>query len=739
MKKFLLLTLAVLFSFGLANAQYTINFGNADGSNLSVGIDRAIEIQAWCATDPANMEDSVTFAHMPLASDNQYVDTRNGGFIDPAFQIPGCGWDDIGFLSPDLNSPVAGWTSQSVLGFAYLTDPRCEQSFLFSPGVKVLFATYRMHTINNPGLIGLTVVAMQYGNNPANGGPLWGMQDGVTGVVPVATFSQFFFSPNDNPVFDTVFPAEIGACIGQEVTFAVAAHDVNAGNILTVTASEGVVVDNNPADEVVDGVWTNTFAAGGVFVVTFTANDGNGGTAIGELTVNVAAPVEALYIPCPIAAVPGADVWVPIYLNTNCMLTGGFELLISADPTVLTPFEIFWDGRINNGSEYHNWVHNAEGPGTDRLVWIADINNGVPGTPAPIGNSPIVWVHYNVAAGDFLFGTQVPIEFVVNDYTDNTISDETGYDLVWPELGNGCVYIQNPAEFKGDPNMNCYTYEIADAVLVARRLIEGYVVWSEDDYMANEAPCDRHYVGNDAAQEAAGDLNNNGFVDVADLVRFINIINGYIAPPPPKADPNGTVTTVSMTNLVSDNMTVNVNSGVELGGVLVRINHQGVELGTPVANGMDIMSHDANGVLSVVVYSMTSTRIPAGENVLFTIPVTGNGTMEFAEVSAADSYGRLLDASSHLVAPLPTQIAVHQNYPNPFNAKTLIKFDLPEASDVTINIYNVTGQLVESINGNFEAGYQSVTWDASNATSGVYFYKVSAGNFDQTFKMTLLK
>lgn len=739
MKKFLLLTLAVLFSFGLANAQYTINFGNADGSNLSVGIDRDIEIQAWCATDPGNMEDSVTFAHMPLATDNQYVASRNAGFIAPAFQIPGCGWDDIGFLAVDNNSPVAGWTSQSVLGFAYLTDPRCEQSFLFSPGVKVLFATYRMHTVNNPALIGMTVVAMQYGNNPANGGPLWGMQDGLTSVVPVGTFSQFYFSPNDNPVFDTPFPAEIDACVGLEVSFDVAAHDVNAGNVLTVTASVGTVVDNNPADEVVDGVWTNTFGAAGDVVVTFTANDGNGGTATGELTVHVATPVEALYIPCPVAAVPGTDVWVPIYLNTNCMLTGGFEILISADPTVLTPFEIFWEGRINNGAEYHNWVHNAEGPGTDRLVWIADINNGIPGTPAPTGNSPIVWVHYSVAPGDFLFDTQVPVEFVVNDYTDNTISDETGYDLVWPELTNGCVYISNPAEFKGDPNMNCFTYEIADAVLVARRLIEGYVVWSEDDFMANEAPCDRHYVGNDGAQEAASDLNDNGFTDVADLVRFINIINGYILPPPPKVDPAGSVVNVTMTDVVSDNMTVNVSAGVELGAVLVRINHEGVELGTPVANGMEVLARDANGVLSVLIYSMDANRIAAGNNVLFTIPVSGNGTMTFAEVSVSDSYGRLLDASSHLVAPLPTQIAVHQNYPNPFNAKTMIKFDLPVAADVAINIYNVTGQLVETINGHFEAGYQSVVWDASSAASGVYFYKVSASDYSQTFKMTLLK
>jgi len=69
----------------------------------------------------------------------------------------------------------------------------------------------------------------------------------------------------------------------------------------------------------------------------------------------------------------------------------------------------------------------------------------------------------------------------------------------------------------------------------------------------------------------------------------------------------------------------------------------------------------------------------------------------------------------------------------------MINFDLPVDSDVSIAIYSITGQLVETISGQFEAGSRSVTWDASDVASGVYFYKVSAGNFSQTMKMTLLK
>jgi hypothetical protein len=88
---------------------------------------------------------------------------------------------------------------------------------------------------------------------------------------------------------------------------------------------------------------------------------------------------------------------------------------------------------------------------------------------------------------------------------------------------------------------------------------------------------------------------------------------------------------------------------------------------------------------------------------------------------------------------IPQAFSVSQNYPNPFNAKTLIGFYLLQAGDVKIDIYNITGQIVETLGGYFDAGNQSVTWDASRAASGIYFYKVSSGDHNQTMKMTLLK
>ncbi len=84
--------------------------------------------------------------------------------------------------------------------------------------------------------------------------------------------------------------------------------------------------------------------------------------------------------------------------------------------------------------------------------------------------------------------------------------------------------------------------------------------------------------------------------------------------------------------------------------------------------------------------------------------------------------------------------AVAQNSPNPFNPTTSISFTLPAADHVTVEIYNVSGQKVETLANNFlDAGKHSVVWDASGLSNGVYFYTVESGDFSKTMKMTLLK
>jgi len=83
---------------------------------------------------------------------------------------------------------------------------------------------------------------------------------------------------------------------------------------------------------------------------------------------------------------------------------------------------------------------------------------------------------------------------------------------------------------------------------------------------------------------------------------------------------------------------------------------------------------------------------------------------------------------------------LYQNYPNPFNPSTTIQFSLPETEMVNLKVFNVIGEEVaELINKEMDAGYQSIVFDASNLPSGLYIYRLQAGDFVDVKKMTLIK
>ena len=88
----------------------------------------------------------------------------------------------------------------------------------------------------------------------------------------------------------------------------------------------------------------------------------------------------------------------------------------------------------------------------------------------------------------------------------------------------------------------------------------------------------------------------------------------------------------------------------------------------------------------------------------------------------------------------PAAFSVAQNAPNPFNPTTTIGFNLVDAGNVSIEVYNVAGQKIDTIvDGFMNAGSHSVVWNASAFSAGVYFYTVKSGGFSRTMKMTLLK
>lgn len=158
----------------------------------------------------------------------------------------------------------------------------------------------------------------------------------------------------------------------------------------------------------------------------------------------------------------------------------------------------------------------------------------------------------------------------------------------------------------------------------------------------------------------------------------------------------------------------------------------------------------ANLVFTVDNPSVTSVKLEAtttqnpNHSMLFVYRDAKDGLTQFRkEEPRFDQVSVAL--SGGVSSGLPTEYALEQNYPNPFNPTTTINFALPKAGSVTVSVFNVLGQEVTSlVNGELPAGNHTVVWDGRNGngsvvSSGIYFYRIVAGDYSQTKKMLMLK
>jgi flagellar hook assembly protein FlgD len=96
-------------------------------------------------------------------------------------------------------------------------------------------------------------------------------------------------------------------------------------------------------------------------------------------------------------------------------------------------------------------------------------------------------------------------------------------------------------------------------------------------------------------------------------------------------------------------------------------------------------------------------------------------------------------------ATIPTQFDLSQNYPNPFNPTTVINYSLPNNAFVVLKIYDMLGREIRTlVNNEMNAGKYSISWkgednNGNKVTSGIYIYKISAGNYSAARKMVVLK
>jgi hypothetical protein len=179
------------------------------------------------------------------------------------------------------------------------------------------------------------------------------------------------------------------------------------------------------------------------------------------------------------------------------------------------------------------------------------------------------------------------------------------------------------------------------------------------------------------------------------------------------------------------------------------------------------VDYSVPGVISIIAMTWVSNLIPSGSGPVLDLHFVIDSTAPPGEITIvefqnenlgdncwADSAGvnliiPVLENGSITINPqtfigensrLPGKFELTQNYPNPFNASTTIEYGLPEAAHVRIQIYDLLGRKIETlVEEHKRAGQHQVGWDASGRSSGVYFYRIEAGDNIETKKMILLK
>jgi len=465
-------------------------------------------------------------------------------------------------------------------------------------------------------------------------------------------------------------------------------------------------------------------------------------------------------------ALQGQHTDVDIFLNGSGKELGGYDLLVQYEQTALMAMQVLPGKLIEDcGWEYFTWRFGASGQcggcpdGLLRIVAMAETNNGAyhPGCYLAGGIGTLATIDFFVSNDRTLECQYIPVRFFWIECGDNNFSSKRG-DTLWlsrevfdfefnnitdytygfpgwvgaPDsclLGGGpdkpapirCVDYTNGGvdivcadsiDARGDLNLNGVANEIADAVLFTNYFIKG------TDAFTISVP----------GQIAASDVNNDGIpLTVGDLVYLIRVVVGD-APPIMKVHPDAVE---SVEFRMADNLVAIAETEANVGAIHMIVSGKTEPKLEENASGMDLMFHFDGKETRILIYNIkASTYLTAGPIVRL------NGSTAVRQIQAGSYDGRPMEA---VMSSLPADFELSQNYPNPFNPTTKIRFGLPRATEWKLDIFNILGQRVVSFEGESDGGWETVEWDASRYASGVYLYRLRAGDFKDSKKMLLLK
>ncbi|MBD3258239.1 T9SS type A sorting domain-containing protein, partial [candidate division GN15 bacterium] len=507
----------------------------------------------------------------------------------------------------------------------------------------------------------------------------------------------------------------------------------------------------------------------GTYCLVVTANDACGASTVDSLCIEVVID-ECIHVQIEKThnAIQGNVSEVSIFLNGSGKELGGFSFLVAYDASALTVQNVSEGAIFEDCSwEYFSYRHGDDGncgsacpSGLLQIVGFAETNNGAyhPGCFLEGMIGSLADIRFLVSDDRSLECQYAPVQFFWTECSDNTFSSRMGDTLwisrhVWdfehsydmadnsygfpgylgaPDqclIGGGpgkpapirCVDFTNGGvdivcadsiDARADINLNGVSYEVADAVLLSNYFVYGISVFNV----------------NVDGQVAASDVNADGItLSVADLVYLIRVIVGD-SPPTLKISPNEAM--AAEFSVKGDVLSI-TEAEYSIGAIWVVLEGEANPSLHRDADHMDMRYNFDGQDTRVLIYNMSGDAFLGEGNVL---DLNGNSSVKSVEVGSYDGF---VMASS--VAELPDHYHLAQNYPNPFNPSTTFEFALPEAADWELVVFNLLGQKVETWSGTNEAGYMRIQWDAGSYASGVYFYRLKAGDFSATKKMVLLK
>jgi Secretion system C-terminal sorting domain/Putative Ig domain len=480
--------------------------------------------------------------------------------------------------------------------------------------------------------------------------------------------------------------------------------------------------------------WESAHSDSGLYALIIEATDPNGASASEELNLKLNSVSTCDLILESEQAYLGATVTISVDLN-NRVAINSMYLLIKYDPTALELMTY-----TNASTRTEDWeryfITHDEFEGKIWVNGVADLPGGGEEPSLPVGEGSILHLDFRASADQAFAGLLIPVTFAFIDsinYTDNTMTDSSGQLIGQEQISytNGSIFIKQYDGLIGDINLNGLEFEISDLVYFTNYFIDPL-----------NFPLDgARWQNSDVNQDARPGT-------IADLVYLVRIISGDIEPSGKYLVSGSELS--SEVKIKEDYNRIKIYSDWEdeLGGALLRFNCSAEKPEVNLSDrtsGLTLNSSFTGNILTVLICDPNGSPIRSGDGPMLDLVATDADliTLESAELS--DIHGNMILTKINSGIAIPESFELGQNYPNPFNPTTTISFGLPSEARINLKIYNIRGQLIDGlIDDVLEAGYHEIEWNGCDrygqkVSSGVYFYKITAGEFSESKKMIMLK